>query len=83
MFPNLQNLKLFASHSELQRCVLGNWQLTTQEIEFLWKPILTFSYFRAFLKINDDKIFLVEQKKAAGLGFTIFDDIFSDGTFDR
>lgn len=35
------------------------------------------------MKINDDKVSLIDQKKAAGINFSFFDDIFSDAFFDK
>ena len=38
---------------------------------------------RAFMKINDDKRFLVAQRKAAGLSFSLYNDILEDAVFDK
>ena len=35
------------------------------------------------MKINDDKILLIDQKKAAGINFSLFEDILSDSVFDK
>ena len=54
-----------------------------KKIRFIY--IYNFSSYRAFMKINDDKVFLVEQRKAAGLcsSLPLHTDVLEGAVFDK
>ena len=73
---------------ETFRCSLGTVgmciRLTRKKTTYYL--FLKFSSHRAFMKINDDKVFLAEQRKAAGLSSSLplyDEDVLEGAVFDK
>ena len=71
---------------ETFRCSLGAVGMCIRWLTRKYVINLKFSSDRAFMKINDDKVFLMEQRKAAGLSSSLplyNDDVLEGAVFDK